>query len=152
MVLADRPPYVRPTSRGRVPNSKTGFVLGVTGCLLLVASCGGGMPEASALAYQNKLQRSDRYARAERPEPGRLVVTLHDNARSALDRKSLAPMARRIAERAYDEGDARSADTLIVEFHRGRQLGPLTLGATVTRFTYFGPPAAVPDTGSPLPR
>ncbi|MCA1645114.1 MAG: hypothetical protein LC797_06475 [Chloroflexi bacterium] len=119
--------------------------------ILLLLACGGGAADPSTRSYQAKLQTIDRFARAERPEAGRLVVTLHDNGRASFDRATVAPMARRIAERAYADGDARSGDTLIVEYHRGRQLGPLTFGAAVRRFTFFGPPPAPRDIRSPIP-
>lgn len=120
--------------------------------LLLVAGCGGTAADSNTMAFQLQLQQVDRYARAERPEPRRLVVTMQDYARVPSSRATIDPMARRIAERAFAGGFAQTGDTLIVEYHRGRRLGPFAFGAAVTRFTYFGPPTASDRVRSAIPR
>ena len=98
----------------------------------------------AALGFERGLQeRFGRWTRVHEPSPTRLVVVLQRALPRHTAPEGLSVIARMIARAAYHDGIAAAGDTVAVEFHRTRRLGPFDFGASVVRFTFTAPPAEV---------
>jgi hypothetical protein len=99
-------------------------------------------------ALEQRLQDGvDRFARVARRSPAALVVTLQESQRVETPRGTLDGLARQIGREAFSSAAARDGDTVIVEFHRARRIGPLALPGRVTRFTFARSPTPRGDAG-----
>lgn len=119
----------------------------------VAAACAGRGPadDAATRALEGRLQTEvDRWARVRQPSRSAVVIYLTDRGRGTTP-AALDPIGRRVGRLAYESGVVLPGDTVTVEIHRVRRLGPFELGQSSTRFTYTGPPQAGADLGAAIP-